>query len=134
MEEFFARSWHEIVGRPSGPMAFRFYLQPLMATLFAFRDGIKDAHAGRPPYFWTVLSEPQSRKSLLREGWRSVGKIFILAFVLDTIYEIFVLKGVRPVQSLLLAAMLAVVPYILLRGPINRAVRTIAQRNRSARV
>ena len=134
MEEFFARAWHEIVGRPGGPMALRFYLQPLMATLFAFRDGIRDAHAGRPPYFWAVLSEPQHRKGLLREGWRSVGKIFILAFILDTIYQIVVLKGVRPLQGFLLAAVLAVVPYVLFRGPINRVVRTIAHRNRSARV
>ena len=68
MEEFFARAWHEIVGRPGGLMAFRFYLQPLMATLFAFRDGIKDAYAGRPAYFWAVLSEPQHRSNLLRDN------------------------------------------------------------------
>jgi hypothetical protein len=134
MEEFFARAWHEIVARPGGPMALRFYLQPLMATLFAFRDGIKDAYAGRPPYFWAVLSEPQHRSNLLREGWRSVGKIFILAFILDTIYQIVVLKGVRPLQGFLLAAVLAVVPYVLFRGPINRVVRTITHRKRSARI
>src|SRR6266581_3050038 len=99
MEEFLARAWHEILARPGGPMAFRFYLQPLMATLFALRDGIKDAHSGRPPYFWTVLSEPQRRRDLLREGWHSVGKIFVLAFVFDTIYQLVVLKGVRPLQG-----------------------------------
>ena len=41
-------------------MAFRFILQPVMAAIFAIRDGMKDARAGRSPYFWTVLHDPCS--------------------------------------------------------------------------
>ena len=34
----------EIVARPDGPFAFRFYFHPLMAAIsFAVRDGIGDA-------------------------------------------------------------------------------------------
>ena len=44
------RLWHDLVDRPDGPMAFRFILQPAMATIAAIRDGRKDARANRAPY------------------------------------------------------------------------------------
>ena len=55
------RIWHDVVERPSGPMAFRFVLQPIMAALMALRDGIVDARTGRSPYFWTVLTDATER-------------------------------------------------------------------------
>ncbi len=123
MDNEFARMWQEIIARPDGPLAMRFYLQPLMATLFAVRDGIHDAQAGRPPYFWSLFTDPAHRAEWLRDGWRSVGKIFILAIVLDVIYELVVLHGLRPVEGLLVAVTLAIVPYVLIRGPANRLAR-----------
>jgi hypothetical protein len=123
MKDLLSQTWQEIIARPDGPLAMRFYLQPLIATLFALRDGIKDAHSGRPPYFWALFTEPERRGELVRSGWRSVGKVFVIAIVLDVIYQILVLKGLRPVQTVLVAAALAIVPYVLLRGPVNRIVR-----------
>src|SRR5262249_1667767 len=51
--------WHDLVELPDGPMRFRFVLQPLMATIVAIRDGLKDVRSGRSPYFATVLGNPQ---------------------------------------------------------------------------
>src|SRR5215471_16676752 len=51
----FKRIWFQELARPSGPMKFRFVLQPLMAAIFAARDGLKDARTGRPPFFWAML-------------------------------------------------------------------------------
>jgi hypothetical protein len=115
--------WQEIVARPDGPMALRFYLQPLMAVIFAVRDGLKDARTGRPPYLWAIFTSPGERGALIRDGWRSVGKIFIIAVVLDTIYQFVVLGGLRPLEGLFVATVLALVPYILFRGPVNRLKR-----------
>lgn len=56
------RFWDELIARPSEPMAFRFVLQPVVASALAIRDGIRDAHTDRSPYFWTVLSDPTRRK------------------------------------------------------------------------
>jgi hypothetical protein len=39
MIDLLSRMRDEIVSRPDGPLAMRFYLRPLMATLLAFRDG-----------------------------------------------------------------------------------------------
>ncbi len=119
--------WQRIVSdlfaRLDGPLHFRFIVQPLMATIFAVIDGLKDAKAGKPAYFWALLSAPQYRKELVKEGWKSVGKIFILAVILDVVYQLKVHSTVYPGETLIVAVGLAIVPYLLLRGPINRLMR-----------
>src|SRR5262245_7443987 len=94
VDDSFSSLWTDILERPEGPLAMRFYLQPLMATLLAIRDGRKDARAGKPPYFWALFTEPHRRDELLHDGWKSVGKVFILAVVLDVIYQLIVLRGI----------------------------------------
>jgi hypothetical protein len=112
-----------LVARIDGPLHFRLIVQPLMATLFAVIDGIKDAKLGNPPYFWEMASDPQRRKELIKLAWKRVGKIFILAVVLDVIYQIKVHHWIYPGETLLVAIVLAIIPYLLVRGPINRLVR-----------
>ena len=123
MDEWFNRVWREIAERPEGPLAMRFYLQPVMAIFFAVRDGLKDAKAGKPAYLWEVFSNPGHRRELLRAGWKSVGKIFIIATILDVVYQLIVFHALRPLEALLVATILAIVPYIILRGPVNRIAR-----------
>src|SRR5262245_56291390 len=125
MLEHLERIWREITARPSGPLAFRFYLQPCMAALMAVLDGIKDAHEGRPAYLWSLYKDPTHRRERMSEGWRAVRKIFFLAIVIDFVYQIIVLKGLRPIEGLFIAALLAIVPYVLLRGPVSRVVRRL---------
>ena len=123
MRDMLMRVWMDIGDRVGGPMTFRIILQPLMASLLAIRAGIKDAQTGRPPYFWTILTDPSQRGELVREGWKSVARVFVLAIVMDVIYQVVVLKWVYPFELLLIAILLAVVPYLLIRGPVNRLVR-----------
>ena len=124
MVDLLSQTWQEITARPDGPLAMRFYLQPLMATLLAVRDGVKDAREARPAYLWAVLSTPEHRRELLRSGWRSIGKVFLIALVLDVVYQLLVLRGLRPLEGLIIAVTLAIVPYALVRGPVNRLVRS----------
>ena len=123
MDEILARIWENLGGRIGGPMTFRLLIQPLMVSVFAIRAGIKDARAGRPPFFWTVLSDPQSRSDLLRDGWKDIAKIFTMALVIDVIYQIVVERWVYPTESLIVAIILAIIPYLLLRGPVTRIAR-----------
>jgi hypothetical protein len=125
--------WNEIAARPSGPLAMRFYLQPLMATIFAVRDGLKDARLGNPAYFWSLFTNPADRRERLAEGWHSIRKIFILAVVLDLIYGLLVLHAFRPVQTLLIASILALGPYIVIRGPVNRIAKAMQRPKRTRR-
>ncbi len=121
--DYLARIWDEIAARPDGPMAFRFYLQPVMSTVYAVLSGLKDAREHKPPYFWDLFTDPSHRAELIRDGWKSVRNVFILAIVMDVIYQIVVLKGLRPIEGLIISIVLAIVPYVLVRGPVNRLAR-----------
>jgi hypothetical protein len=109
-------------------MTFRIILQPTMAALLAIRAGVKDARAGRPPYFWTILTDPSQRADLMREGWKSIARVFFLAIIMDVIYQVIVLQWVYPFEVILVAILLAVVPYLLIRGPVNRLVSRLLRK------
>jgi len=119
MDDIVARIFENLVGRLHGPMQFRLIMQPAMACFFAVKDGMKDAREGSPLYFWALLTEPGHRKELLRAGWKSVGRTFILGLVMDTIYQIWQLKAFYPFEAIVVATTLAIVPYLLVRGPVN---------------
>jgi hypothetical protein len=125
MVDLIDRLWREIGARPEGPLALRFYLQPIMATFLAIRDGLKDARSGREPYLWSAFFSSGHRKEILADGWKSAGKILLIAAGLDVIYQLIVLHGLRPIQTVLIAVALAIVPYILFRGPVNRIATMI---------
>jgi len=120
MDDVFTRIAENLAARVSGPMKFRLILQPLMASIFAIRAGLKDAKAGKPPYFWSLFSDPAHRRDMLQEGWKGVGKVFVIALVLDAVYQVAVQHHVYPFESLLVAFLLAIVPYLVLRGPVTR--------------
>ena len=128
MGDIFSRLWNNLIGRFTGPMNFRLILQPLVAAGFAIWSGIKDARAGRPAFLWTVVSDPAQRPVLLRSAWKDVGKVFILAVILDAIYQLIQLRAVHLLELLIVAPALAFVPYALLRGPVTRLVQTFTRR------
>ena len=123
MRDMIIRALLNMIDRVGGPMTFRIILQPTMAALLALRAGLKDAREGRPPYFWTLLTDSTQRADLLRDGWRSVARVFILALIMDTIYQLIVLGWIYPLELVVVAILLAVMPYLLLRGPVNRIAR-----------
>jgi len=90
--ESLGRLWSDILDRPGGPMTFRFILQ---------RD-------------------PQGRSGRLWEGFVSTARIIILGLIMDTVYQWVVFKTFYPVQAAVIAILLAFVPYLVLRGPIER--------------
>ena len=123
MEDLFNWVINHLVGRIDGPLKFRLLLQPTMAVIFAIRDGLKDARAGRAPYFWAMFMEPGRRKELIHDGWKSVAKVFCLATLMDLIYQYLILGWLYPLAALFVAFMLAFFPYLLIRGPVNRIAR-----------
>jgi hypothetical protein len=120
MEEMFARFFDDMIARVSGPMKFRLLLQPVMASIFAILAGLKDAKAGNPPYFWALFTQPAHRTKMLKDGWKSVGKVFVLAMVLDIIYQLIVNGWVYPGEVIIVGIILAILPYLLLRGLVTR--------------
>jgi hypothetical protein len=85
------------VGRVEGPLAFLLILQPAVATILAIRAGLKDAKEGRPAHGWAILTAAVHRRELLRDTWKDVAKVFV-------------------------AAILALLPYLLIRGAFTGIV------------
>jgi hypothetical protein len=123
VEEILKRVWDNLIARVSGPMNFRLIIQPAVAGLLAIVAGLKDAREGRPTFLWTALTNRAHRPDLFRQGRNDVGKVFALAVLLDSIYQLIVQHGVYVLELLIVATSLAVVPYILLRGPVSRIAK-----------
>lgn len=129
--EYLQRFWTDMVNRTDGPMTFRFFLQPTMAFLMALRDGIKDAKAGREPY-WVRFRHagPDARRAAKREALSAVTRILLLGVAMDVIYQFRVFGGYRyPLETIAIAIVLAFVPYLLFRGVITRIARKWLQRD-----
>ena len=119
----FRRFWHDLIERPDAPMRFRFVLQPLMAAIAAIHDGREDARVGRSPYIATVLRNPQERVGRLREGLNATARIILLGLVMDVIYQLLVLKTFYPNEALVIALLIAFLPYLIIRGLVLRIAR-----------
>lgn len=123
MEEALRRGWENLIGRADGPMYFRLYIQPAVAILFAIRAGLRDARNGQPPFLWAVFSDPGQRHELLRQGWKDVGAVFVVALILDSIYQVIVHFGIYTLELLITATLLAIGPYVMIRGLVTRLAR-----------
>src|SRR5215471_2392740 len=85
MGSFFSNFWTDFIGRFDGPLHFRLFVQPLMAIVFAVRDGSRDARERRSAYLWSLLTDPGERLYLVQTGWKGISKVFVLAFALDVV-------------------------------------------------
>jgi hypothetical protein len=120
VDDVWMRIAENMAHRVSGPMKFRLVLQPAMAAIFAIRSGLKDAKSRKSPYFWSLATDPIHRSDLMKDGWKSVGKVFVLALALDVVFQLIELHFVYPGEAVAVAFLLAIVPYLLLRGLVTR--------------
>jgi hypothetical protein len=118
-----ARVWQNLFERPGGPMVFRFFLQPTMAAIAAWRDGLNDARTGRTPFFEGALADPAQRAVRLNEALVATARIILLGLVMDGIYQAIEFKYFHPAEAVIIALVLAFLPYLLLRGLFARAAR-----------
>src|SRR5215831_8649188 len=114
------RACQELLGRASGPFHLRLILQPTMASLFAFRAGLRDGRAGNPPFLWTFFTDHAERKRLVQSAWKDIGKLFVIALVLDVIYQFVELHAFRWLQTIIVVIVLAILPYTIVRSLVSR--------------
>jgi hypothetical protein len=122
MDDIWMRMAHNLADRVSGPMQFRLILQPLVASIYAVRDGLKDAKTGKSPYLWTLISDSGHRSRLIKDGWKSVSTVFFMALAVDVIYQLIELRFVYPGEAILVALFLAC-PLAIIRGLVTRLAR-----------
>jgi hypothetical protein len=117
------RGVQELLGRFSGPLNFRLFVMPTVVTILAIRADLRDAREGRQALLGAFFTDATERGRLLRSAMRDIGKVFLVAIVLDTTYQLWILKSFHIGQLLIVAIVCAIVPYVLVRGPITRLVR-----------
>lgn len=132
MAQIFSIAIDQLLGRASGPLHLRLIFQPVVASVIAIRAGCADARENRPAFLWTLVSQKASRRPLLVSAWKDIGKVFVIALGLDTIYQVVVLHWLYPLQTLMVAFVLAIVPYVVIRGPMSRVARTRLLRFKAA--
>ena len=118
------RIFNSIAARPGGPMTFRFILPPVMASVMAAIDGVRDARTGTPPYFWSLLTGTTQRVDRIYDGVIATSRVILLGLGMDVVYQLIEFKTFYPGEAAIVAVLLAFIPYLLLRGPFARLART----------
>jgi len=122
MYDLIARMAEHFGDRFTGPLHLRLFVQPFVSLLLAVLDGVHDAEIKRPPYFWSLVTAAGHRREMLKDGWKSVGKIFVIALMLDVAYQWVELRFFYVGEAVIVAFALAILPYVLVRGLVTRLV------------
>lgn len=120
----------QFVGRLNGPLNFRLVVMPTVVTVLALRAAWKDHRDGRPAFLGLLIKDPAERNRLFQQGLRNIGRIFIVAIVLDIAYQLLVFRWVYPGMVLVVAVVCAIVPYVLVRGPLYLFVHFLLRKAR----
>lgn len=120
ISEMLSSRFEHLIGRASGPLHFRLFIMPFVVTILAIRAHLKDVREGKPTFLWAFFRSATERRRLLRSGLKDFGRVFIVACVLDTAYQIVVLRSFYLGELLVVAVVCAIVPYFLIRGPVMR--------------
>jgi len=118
MEEFSRLVIDPLVARLTGPMSFRFIMQPL----FAVALGIRDARTDTAPFVVDLLFCPATRRALLAGAIRRIAMPIVIGVVLDAVAQHFIFGHVKAVGALIVGATIIGIPYSLARGITNRLV------------
>jgi hypothetical protein len=130
--EMLRSRFEHLVGRAGGPLNFRLFIMPLVVTFFAVRAAMRDARAGQPRFFMALLTKPLERGPLVRSMLKDIGKIFIMAILLDTTYQLLVLKAFYLGELLLVVMVSALLPYLVVRSAVSPLMRRIYRKHPKA--
>jgi hypothetical protein len=130
--DFLLNILNRVLARLTGPLKLRFILQPIMAILLGVRDGVNDAKAGRPPFLFSVLTDPKGHKHDIRKAMRSLLVPLVIATVLDGVAQYLLFGWIRISGALVVGAMLMGLPYVVARALTNRIVSRRRRRSVSS--
>lgn len=123
-----ASIWTDIVEglglRLGGPFRFRFIIQPLVAIALGVRNGLQDAHDGKPPYAFGILFDREHRRDLLKSG-KDIIKPVVVGIIIDAAFQYVVLERIRVAPAIVVGTLVLGIPYALARGITNRIVTKV---------
>ena len=77
---------------------------------------------------WGILTLPAGRGEAFRSARKDIGRVFVMAMIMDTIYQFIALRAFQIVQVLVVAVACAIVPYVLVRGPVTFLARRLQRK------
>lgn len=118
-----SRFWDDLLARSGGSTNYRFALQPVIAAIAALHDGISDARLGNDSFFWSRRFDQTHQSDRLYEGLMSIAAVLLLGICTDVIYQLKEQDTFYPAEAAVIAIVLAVVPYCILRRMVEIIVR-----------
>ena len=119
-----------LAARLTGPMNFRFILQPALAIVMGIRDGRKDAKSGERPFLIDLFTDAAHRKENLVGALKTLTVPIAIGTVLDGISQYLIFRDVpdrgmiiRPLAALEVGATVIGLPYALSRSITNRMMQ-----------
>lgn len=104
----------------SGQGQFRLLLLLAVALVLGIRAGIADAREGTLPFGRRLREANEPRAELMKDSVKRALNPLALAFILDVILQRLTLGYVRPLAAIIVAAVLVWLPFVIVRGIMNR--------------
>lgn len=119
---FFESIGRDLSGRGifGGRFQLRLILQPLAAILLGLRFGIRDAKAGKLPFFQELAASRGDRGALLKEAARDAIVPLTVALLLDAILQQMINGRIRPLAAVVVGGLLVFLPFLIVRALSNR--------------
>ena len=103
-----------------GKVQIRLILQPLIAIILGFRFGVRDAKAGKRPFFHALARGDGHRGELLTHAARDVIMPLIVAVIIDSILQQLINHRIRPFAAVIVGGILVLLPFLIVRALANR--------------
>jgi len=116
-----------------GKFQIRLILQPLIAIILGLRFGVRDAKAGKRPFFHALVHGDGHRGALLKQAARDVMTPLIVAVIIDSILQQLINHRIRPLAAVIVGGILVLLPFLIVRALANRVwTHGRARRSRAA--
>jgi hypothetical protein len=118
--------WDNLLKHTTGPLVLRFLFGPLQSILAARKFAKWDVKSQYPPYLYLFIATSRQRKVLKQQRRNNTLKLLLFSTSIDLVYqiiaiEIFTVKMIfKPIESVLAALVLTVLPYLIIRNAVYR--------------
>jgi hypothetical protein len=126
MPNYLIGIWENLLERTTGALILRFLLGPLISILAAVKFAKRDIKKQYPPYLYRFLATSRQRKVLKRQHRSDTFRLFLFSTSIDISYQIIAVDIVgvkmlfKPLESVLVAMVLTVIPYLFIRRIVYR--------------
>jgi len=107
-------------GMFGGKFQFRLIVQPIIAIVLGLRFGVRDAKAGKPPFFQALAHAKGGRGTTIKGAVRAALIPLAVAVLIDSILQYLINHRIRPLAAMIVGGILVFVPFLIVRALTNR--------------